>query len=151
MTRPIATERVRCTAATRRRTENLLKMVERLKLGELRREEMQDLFHFSESGIRKYILDLKAAEVMLVLRVEEKPYRQVRDHSQGIEVYGITKDAAKVAAFIKLLGAGLLPKDKRIEKPAKGDAPNRTFSNRWTPGKVVHDPILEHLFGLVPA
>ncbi|MES3022717.1 MAG: ArsR family transcriptional regulator [Pseudomonadota bacterium] len=113
--------RVRCTAATMRRAENMRKIIGRLRLGETMGYEINELLGFSPSGARKYMADLSRAEAMIVTR-----FIECQSKKEGIPVYVLNPDEDKVKAFIDTLHVmGVRPKPGQKREQTIDAGPGR--------------------------
>jgi len=144
------TERRRNTAATINRTENLLKIIRRLELGELRRDDMQDLLNYSPSGTRKYIADLVSSEVMQIGRYEPTPGWHAKSQSYGMPIYCINADREVVRRFVAAIEMEPLPRsqmDVEVDGIDK-DAPKQIIAQTWRSKPIVHWDVLAHWLGV---
>jgi hypothetical protein len=91
-------ERVRQTTATRRRADNLRKIINALRAGDMLADDIHHLLGFSPSGGRKYIAELRSAEMLDIVRYEEKFRSPV-----GTAVFGLTKNEEIIAAFLAVI------------------------------------------------
>jgi hypothetical protein len=90
--------RVRVTAATVRRSETFHRLIARLELGEMARDEFAEFLGFSASGARKYIQELRAAGIMHALR-----YIDPSPSTAGEPVYSLTGDIVALEIFLRTL------------------------------------------------
>jgi hypothetical protein len=93
-------QRVRQTSAVERRAENMRKVVDLLRAGEITRVEVQTALAMSPSGARSYIRELRDSEVMILDRCEPRTYVHYRDHSPGEAIFRINTDPQIVASFL---------------------------------------------------
>lgn len=89
--------RVRVTAATKRRSANMLKLVDRLRsVGEMSTKDMDEFLQFSPSGTRKYLKELRAAEILKLSRFEDG----ARGYT-GTAYFKLTSNETLLATFVK--------------------------------------------------
>ncbi len=92
--------RQRCTSATRQRVENMKKIIMHLRaVGQMPRDDINLLLGYSESGGRKYIQELAADDIIMIVDFEPKQPRA----QAGAPIYGLNKDAAVVDSFLSMI------------------------------------------------
>jgi hypothetical protein len=103
--------RMRCTAATRRRSDMMRALIGHFQLGEMRQSEIQDAISLSPSGARKYIRELIDFSIITVDRYEDGGPMSI-----GIAVFRLNRCENTVAKFIESLDAGGNAIPKRVKK-----------------------------------
>lgn len=86
----------RCACITGQRSEKMVQIIDHLRAGAARRYEIDEIIGQSPSGCRKYLFDL----------VENQIIAQHPDHARGRaseHLFELSKDAARVAEFIRLI------------------------------------------------
>lgn len=142
----LSTMRIRPSVASQKRTENIKRVVERLRKGELSRRELCAMLQFSPSGITKYIADLLACEIMTLVRCEQISGRAPSGLYKGDPVFVINPDGEHVDAYLDaLMTVNLQLKADAVDEREKL---RQVTTKEWKPAPVVHEPMLAHLFGL---
>lgn len=140
---------------TRARVDNIKRIINKLCLGELLRDDIGTLLGFSPSGTRKYIKDLKDSDVIVLVR-----YVDPTPQCLGIPLYRLNPDTEKVDAFLAHLDGAAMPPPKGRSKPTVMDLAMRDSARHfhvlksddgYVPtihrGPVARDPMVAALFG----
>lgn len=98
-------KRTRNTVSTRRRQDNMRKLVDELGKRDMLADEICFFFGYSPSGARKYIRELVDAHII------EVSYNVAGTH-MGPAVYSLSPDADHVHAFLALMD------DSEMTRPA---------------------------------
>jgi len=112
-------------ARTLSRVEALQRLIERMRAGELLRDDAERMLKVSCSGARAYFGDLERAHIAAVVRRE--------GHNGGIQgkpVYGLIADDAKIARFLVAAQREPRKQERRALVSAAAIAaasPNRRF------------------------
>jgi hypothetical protein len=150
--------RVRDTAATARRFENINAIISTLRQCEMTREHIQTLLKFSPSGARKYVRELVNAGVMVVSHLEHVPRISNKGQAQQIHWFKLTDNEDIIDNVLAVILRK--EKEKVPREPAPrvltGD-PSRHFhimaDDTHYPVRVQHkkipapDPLLAAFFG----
>lgn len=149
---PIA--RVRNTTATRRRNEQMRKLVAEYHIREMSSEEVAEFLKFSPSGARKYVNDLLKRHIIEVKRTEGT----VGKKSLGHSIYGLAENSEElVKELLEELEAGPISNMKYV-KPKQVPTVDHTrhlhimrddmtFHSKVEPIIVQRDPLVAALFG----
>lgn len=96
------TPRTRNTIPTRRRLDNLRRLIASFSLSQMEAADICDLLQFSPSGARKYIRDLREARVIEVARYIDGTTKYL-----GRPLYKLTADQVLITAFMAQLNSEL--------------------------------------------
>ncbi len=140
--------RTRTTAATQRRIANMHILLAALSTRDMMRDEFCELLHFSPSGARKYIRELREAGVIEVAR-----YVDPSAHNFGMPVYRLVSGTAD-AFLAETCEVKKAPAVKRRETVATDPSRHMhimgddVFYSARSPRVVVaRDPLIEAFFG----
>lgn len=145
----------RCARITHERATKLLAIINQLRVGIVRRDEMEALICLSPSGTTKYVEDLLDHQIMCRVKDSGNMNNVVRE-------YRLSDDDARVAEFVRLItlpgldglprhrGRNISPEDgTRKVHIAKDDEPIKVkLGAKQAPKQI--DLVL-YLFGMVPA
>lgn len=85
---------VRITEATMRRQENFRKLIERMKLGGMAFDEICEFLVMSPSGGRKYLRELRDAEVLKIERHDGPGFHGNGAAFEGFPIWGLISHEA---------------------------------------------------------
>lgn len=138
------TSRVRRSAATQRRDDNLRILIAALRQGVLLRDQMRSLLGNSHSGCNKYIAVLRAAGVL-----ELKRYVNRTRSSPGHPAYGLTGNLQRVDDFLASLDAGPALAEMAPERHVHIMDDDCHYERKITAHRVpAPDPVLAAFYGL---
>ncbi len=90
--------RMRNTSATRRRMDNIRKLIDELRTRDMTADDMCFLLKFSPSGARKYIRDLIGPGV-----IELAHHIEAKGAYIGKPVFRLSSDSERVEAFLLMI------------------------------------------------
>lgn len=146
--------RVRNTASTARRVENIKRLLDVMDGCEMMALDICDLFNFSRSGGRKYIRDLMSARVIEIVGYADK---KSANHSAE-PIYRRSPDAELVRAYIAMIDLpGPAPRaviKHKPKNPKSGNGSNfhiladdKHFMVKPDRRPAVRDPLVAAFFG----